>query len=188
MTDIVDPADRNTAMMFGDGAGAVVVGPASEPGIGPAVRGADNESLRALRMSASWDEFAGDRTLARPAIVMDGRRVFRWAVENVIPASLLAMRLAGVTVDDLAAFVPHQANRRMIQVLVDRLDLPESVAVATDVSTAGNTSAASVPLAIEQLLRSGAVPGGGPALLMGFGAGLNYAGQVVLLPPAIGDR
>jgi 3-oxoacyl-(acyl-carrier-protein) synthase III len=184
MTDITDFDDPNTAFMFGDGAGAVVVGPSTEPGIGPTVRGADIDSLHALRMSSSWAEYAADRTLAPPTIRMDGRRVFRWAVENVVPASQEAMRRAGVTVDELTAFIPHQANRRMLQVLTDRLGLPEGVAVASDITTAGNTSAASIPLGMDQLLRSGAVAGGGPALLVGFGAGLNYAGQVVLLPPA----
>lgn len=187
MTDIVDRADRNTGFVFGDGAGAVVVGATAESGIGPTVRGADVDSLNALRMSASWAQFGADPAIDRPVIRMDGRRVFRWAVENVVPAGRRALDRAGITVDQLTAFIPHQANRRMIQVLADRLGLPDGVVVATDVSGAGNTSAASVPLAMERLLRTGAVPGGGPALLMGFGAGLNYAGQVVLLPPAIGD-
>jgi 3-oxoacyl-(acyl-carrier-protein) synthase III len=187
MSDITDPDDRDTAFMFGDGAGAVVVGPSAEPGIGPTIRGADTNSLAALTMSASWAEFGAGRVPAPPTIRMDGRRVFRWAVENTVPASLAALRAAGITVDDLAAFIPHQANRRMLQLLTDRLRLPKSVAVACDITTAGNTSAASIPLGMEQLLRSGAVAGGGPALLIGFGAGLNYAAQVVLLPPAFSD-
>lgn len=187
MTDIVDPGDRNTAFMFADGAGAVVVGPSAQPGIGPVVRGADGAFLDALRMNTSWAAFRDDPALDRPMMKMDGRRVFRWAVDRVVEAGRRALKDAGVSVDDLVAFVPHQANARMIDVLADRLALPEHVVVARDVVTAGNTSAASIPLAMERLLCDGEVPSGGPALLIGFGAGLNYAGQVVLLPDAPAD-
>jgi 3-oxoacyl-(acyl-carrier-protein) synthase III len=182
MTDIVDPGDRQIAFLFADGAGAVVVGPAAEPGIGPVVRGADGTSAEALRMTTSWAEFRDDLRLPRPVMTMDGRRVFRWAMSQVVPACHRAVQAAGIGVDDLAAFVPHQANLRMIELMVERLHLPEHVVVARDVTTSGNTSAASIPLAIELLRSSNQVAGGGAALLMGFGAGLNFAGQVVLLP------
>ncbi|MFF0384966.1 beta-ketoacyl-ACP synthase III [Streptomyces sp. NPDC004286] len=193
MTDMVDPSDRNTAFMFADGAGAMVVGPAAQPGIGPVVRGADGAFRDALRMNTTWAAFRDDPTLDRPMMKMDGRRVFRWAVDRVVEAGRRAVKEAGVSVDDLVAFVPHQANARMIDVLADRLALPEHVVVARDVVTEGNTSAASIPLAMERLLRDGDAPSGGPALLIGFGAGLNYAGQVVLLPdppanPTAGER
>jgi 3-oxoacyl-(acyl-carrier-protein) synthase III len=182
MTDIVDPADRGIAFLFADGAGAVVLSPSDTPGIGPVVRDADGTSLGALRMNTSWGAFRADPALDPPMMKMDGRRVFRWAVEYVVPACERALRDAGISVHDLAAFVPHQANLRMIEVLVDKLGLPDHVVVARDVSSSGNTSAASIPLAIERLLSEGAVSGGDPALLVGFGAGLNLAGQVVLLP------
>ncbi|MFH9677344.1 beta-ketoacyl-ACP synthase 3 [Streptomyces sp. NPDC017405] len=187
MTDMVDPRDRNTAFMFADGAGAVVVGPSAVPGIGPVARGADGAFLDALRMNTSWAAFRDDPTLDRPMMKMDGRRVFRWAVDRVVEAGRRALKDAGVSAGDLVAFIPHQANARMIDVLADRLALPEHVAVARDVVTAGNTSAASIPLAMERLLVDGEAPAGGPALLIGFGAGLNYAGQVVLLPDAPPD-
>jgi 3-oxoacyl-(acyl-carrier-protein) synthase III len=182
MTDIVDPSDRGIAFLFADGAGAVVIGPSELPGIGPVVRGADGNSLRALHMTNSWGEFGADPSLPRPMMKMDGRRVFRWAVSEIVPAGLRAAELAGVAVDELEAFIPHQANLRMIEIMVDKLGLPARVAVAKDVVTSGNTSAASIPLAMERLLGSGSVRSGAPALLVGFGAGLNYAGQVVLLP------
>jgi 3-oxoacyl-(acyl-carrier-protein) synthase III len=188
MTDIVDPADRGIAFLFADGAGAVLVGPSASPGIGPAVRGADGDSLHALRMTNSWQEFRADPTLDPPMMTMDGRRVFRWAVDTVVPACRRMVDAAGITPSDLAAFVPHQANLRMTEVMVDRLGLPDSVAVARDVTTSGNTSAASIPLAMERLLSSGEVAGGAPALLVGFGAGLNFAGQVALLPDSGGTR
>ncbi|GAA3292511.1 beta-ketoacyl-ACP synthase 3 [Dactylosporangium vinaceum] len=182
MTDIIDPADRGVAFMFADGAGAVLVGPTSAPAIGPVVRGANGAFREALRMSASWAEFGADPQRERPVMRMDGRRVFRWAVEEVVTAGRQALRDAGLGVSDLAAFVPHQANLRMIDVLADRLELPAHVVVARDVVTAGNTSAASIPMALRRLLDNSAAAPGGPALLFGFGAGLNYAGQVVLLP------
>lgn len=182
MTDIVDPADRGIAFLFADGAGAVLVGPSTSPGIGPTIRGADGDSLHALRMTASWHDFRADPTLDPPTMTMDGRRVFRWAVETVVPACRRMLDAAGLRPSDLAAFVPHQANLRMTEVMVDRLALPDSVTVARDVTTSGNTSAASIPLAIERLLTTGRVARGEPALLVGFGAGLNFAGQVALLP------
>ncbi|RKT55659.1 beta-ketoacyl-ACP synthase 3 [Saccharothrix australiensis] len=187
MTDIIDPADRSVAFMFADGAGAVVVGPSPVPAIGPVVRWADGGERDALRMNTTWDEFRADPSREPPAMRMDGRRVFRWVVENVAPAALKAVEAAGLSVGDLAAFIPHQANTRMIDVLADRLGLPGHVVVARDVVSAGNTSAASIPLAMERLVRSGAAVDG-PALLFGFGAGLNYAGQVAMLPGGPGAR
>ncbi|MFI0216924.1 beta-ketoacyl-ACP synthase III [Streptomyces lydicus] len=182
MTDIVDPTDRGIAFLFADGAGAVVVGPSAEPGIGPAVRGADGSYAKALRMDNDWGSVRDDPSLPRPYMRMDGRSVFRWAVGQIVPAARRAMAAAGVRPEELAAFVPHQANLRMTEVMVDRLGLPDSVQVATDVTVGGNTSAASIPLAMERLLSEGTVHSGEPALLIGFGAGLNYAGQVVLMP------
>ncbi|PZG53363.1 3-oxoacyl-ACP synthase [Spongiactinospora gelatinilytica] len=182
MTDIVDPTDRTISFLFADGAGAVLVGPSDRPGIGPAVRGADGASREALRMNTTWDAFRADPTLPPPMMKMDGRRVFRWAVEHMVPAGLRALAGAGIDQHDLAAFIPHQANIRMIEILAAKLELPDHVAVAGDVAVSGNTSAASIPLAMDALLRDGLAPPGGAALLLGFGAGLNYAGQVVLLP------
>jgi 3-oxoacyl-(acyl-carrier-protein) synthase III len=182
MTDIVDIADRGIAFLFADGAGAVVIGPSDRPGIGPVFRGADGSSLDALRMNTSWSAFRSDPTLEPPMMKMDGRRVFRWAVEHVVPACERALSEAGMAAADLAAFIPHQANLRMIEIMVARLGLPDHVAIANDVTVSGNTSAASIPLGIERVLGSGAAASGEPALLVGFGAGLNYAGQIALLP------
>ena len=183
MTDIVDPDDRSIAFLFADGAGAVVVGPSATAAIGPVVRRADGSHADALRMTAGWDEFALDPdSTGRPWMRMDGRRVFRWAMEEVCPEAARALELAGVLPADLGAFVPHQANLRMIELMTERLGLTARTVVARDVEFSGNTSAASVPLALEALLDRGEVRSGDPALLLGFGAGLNFAGQVVLLP------
>jgi 3-oxoacyl-[acyl-carrier-protein] synthase-3 len=182
MTDILDHTDRDTAFLFADGAGAVVVGPSEEPGIGPVVWQADGSRNAALRMTAPWHDGTGERPDARPAITMSGWKVYRWATNELVPAAERMLRLAGVTVGDLDAFIPHQANMLITDHVVAELGLPEHVAVARDIVHSGNSSAASIPLAMDELLASGKVSSGGLALLVGFGAGLVYAGQVVRLP------
>ncbi|CAI4166142.1 beta-ketoacyl-ACP synthase 3 [Streptomyces albidoflavus] len=182
MTDILDHEDGDTAFLFADGAGAVVVGPSHEPGIGPVVWRADGTRNAALRMTAPWHDGTGLRPEARPAITMSGWKVFRWATNELVPAARKMLDLAGVTVDDLDAFIPHQANMLITDHVVDQLGLPAHTAVARDIVTSGNSSAASIPLAMEELLAGGKAPSGGLALLIGFGAGLVYAGQVVRLP------
>ena len=118
-----------------------------------------------------------------PVVQMEGTAVFRWAPFAMAEVAHEALRLSGVALEDLDAFIPHQANLRITQTLAKNIKLPESVAVATDVVDAGNTSAASVPLAMEAMLRAGEAEPGDVALLIAFGAGLSYAGQVVTLPP-----
>ncbi|MGX2992956.1 beta-ketoacyl-ACP synthase III [Streptomyces sp. JNUCC 64] len=181
MTDIVDPGDRGTAFLFGDGAGAVVVGPAAEPGIGPVVWGSEGDRHRAIAHQAPWPA-PGDGPAGPATLRMDGPAVFRWAVATVPRTAAAALAAAGLTTADLAAFVPHQANLRIVDGAATALGLPPHVVVARDVVHAGNTSAASIPLAVDGLLARGAVPRGGLALLVGFGAGLNHAAQVVALP------
>lgn len=181
MSDIVDPTDRGTAFLFGDGAGAVVVGPSAEPGIGPVVWGSEGGRQEAIAHSSPWPA-VGAAAAAPPTLRMDGPAVFRWAVATVPRTARAALDAAGLTPDDLAAFVPHQANLRIIEGAAAALRLPPHVVIARDIVRAGNTSAASIPLAMEELLARGAVPRGGMALLVGFGAGLAHAAQVVALP------
>lgn len=182
MTDILDHSDRDTAFLFADGAGAVVVGPSDEPGIGPVVWRADGSRNAALKMTAPWHDGTGERPDDRPAITMSGWKVYRWATNELVPATQRMLELAGVSVDQLDAFIPHQANMLITDFVVEQLGLTERTAVARDIVTSGNSSAASIPLAMEELLASGQAPSGGLALLVGFGAGLVYAGQVVRLP------
>ncbi|GAB2912126.1 beta-ketoacyl-ACP synthase 3 [Streptomyces sp. NPDC058869] len=183
MTDIVEPTDRTISFLFADGAGAAVVGDAAAPGIGPVVRRADGVHAEALRMTAPWASAApGPGPAERPWMRMDGRRVFRWAMDEVAPAAARALDEAGADPAALDVFVPHQANLRMIDLLSERLGLTGATAVARDVAHNGNTSAASIPLALESMLASRQASAGDTALLVGFGAGLNYAAQVVVLP------
>lgn len=182
MSDIIDPTDRSTAFLFGDGAGAVVVGPAAEPGVGPVAWGADGSGADLIVQSPTFLAASRDRTGPMPALRMQGPAVFRWATSRMVPLAAQALEAAGMKAEQLAAFVPHQANARITDALVRALALPEHVAVARDVAEAGNTSAASVPLALHALLASGEAAPGDHALLLGFGAGLTFAAQVVRLP------
>ena len=113
---------------------------------------------------------------------MQGQQVFRWAVGEMAKKAAEALDAAGVSADDLDAFIPHQANMRITDAMVRALKLPEHVPVARDIAHTGNTSAASIPLAMQAMLDAGEIPHGGTALVIGFGAGLVYAAQVVTLP------
>jgi beta-ketoacyl-[acyl-carrier-protein] synthase III len=179
LSRFMDPTDRGTAFIFADGAGAVVVGPSEDAGIGPTAWGSDGSMAHVITQTPSC--LGGHAE--RPVVQMEGTAVFRWAPFAMADVAHEALRSAGVTVDDLDAFIPHQANLRITQTLSRNIKLPESVAVATDVVDSGNTSAASVPLAMEAMLRKGEAKAGDLALLIAFGAGLSYAGQVVTLPP-----
>ena len=184
LSDFTDPDDRATAFIFADGAGAVIVGPSERPGIGPTVWGSDADSRDAIVMNPSWNEFRNDAQGVKwPNISQQGQAVFRWAVFSMSKAGLRALEAAGVTPDQLDAFIPHQANVRIIETMAKEMKIPEKVIIAQDIRTSGNTSAASVPLAMSALLAEHPELHGGLALLIGYGAGLVYAGQVVQLPP-----
>jgi len=182
MTDLVDPEDRSTAFIFGDGAGAVVMGPSDVPAIGPTVWGSDGSQAHLIAQSEPWDALRGNPDMKRPYLRQDGQLVFRWAVWEMAKIAQRALDAAGLTPGDLDAFIPHQANMRIIDAMARAMKLPAGVAVARDVVTTGNTSGASIPLAMENLLSSGRAPSGGIALLIGFGAGLSYAATTVTLP------
>lgn len=171
MSRMVDATDLGTSVIFGDGAGAAVVGPAtrSEAGIGPTVAGSDGARQRLIACDADG------------YLRMAGREVFRWAVESVPGIAREACQRAGVTLADIDVFVPHQANRRIVDAVARDLGL-ESAVVADDVAVSGNTSAASIPIALTRLVADRRVRPGQLALLVGFGAGLSYAAQVVTLP------
>ncbi|MEV0278967.1 ketoacyl-ACP synthase III [Streptomyces sp. NPDC050610] len=185
LSDLTDLEDRATAFLFGDGAGAVVVGPAKEPSIGPTVWGSEGDKSETIKQTESWEVYRGRTDVSDiryPAITQEGQAVFRWAVFEMAKVAQEALDRAGVRADDLDAFIPHQANMRIIDSMVKTLGLPEHVTVARDVATTGNTSAASIPLAMERLLATGQAKSGDTALVIGFGAGLAYAATVVTLP------
>ncbi|MFF3762744.1 ketoacyl-ACP synthase III [Streptomyces sp. NPDC001922] len=192
LSDLTDVTDRSTAFLFGDGAGAVVVGPSDEPAMGPSIWGSEGDKADVITQTVPWDEFrvgdvrqlpvGEDGELKFPAIRQEGQTVFRWAVFEMAKVAQQALDAAGISADDLDVFIPHQANMRIIDSMVKTLKLPEHVTVARDVETTGNTSAASIPLAMERLLATGKAKSGDTALVIGFGAGLVYAATVVTLP------
>src|SRR6201992_1654341 len=174
MSAWVDPQDRSTRIIFGGGAGAAVVGPvedpADEPGIGPVAWGSAGDIADKIVIQ--------DRT---SFLFQEGQSVFRWATTELHPTALAAMERAGVEVADLGAFVPHQANLRIIEALARKIGVPRE-RVADDIKYAGNTSSASIPLALARMTERGELPSGSPVLLMGFGAGMCYAAQVITVP------
>ncbi|MCM3696595.1 beta-ketoacyl-ACP synthase III [Microbacterium oleivorans] len=181
LSDIVDPSDRSISFLLGDGAGAVVVGPSETPGIGPTIWGSDGSKADAVGMNHTLTEFR-DGAAPWPTLRQEGPTVFRWAVWEMVKVARQAIEAAGITPDDLAAFVPHQANMRIIDEFAKQLKLPESVVIGRDIETTGNTSAASIPLATHRLLEEHPELSGGLALQIGFGAGLVFGAQVVVLP------
>jgi 3-oxoacyl-[acyl-carrier-protein] synthase III len=182
LSEVIDPTDRSISFLLGDGAGAAIVGPSDTPGIGPTVWGSDGSKATAIRQTHSWTELREDPSLGWPTLRQDGPTVFKWASFQMAPIAEKAMAEAGVTAEDIQAFIPHQANMRIIDQVKKQLGLPDTVVIARDIAETGNTSAASIPLAAERLLSEGQAKSGDLALQIGFGAGLVYAAQVVVLP------
>jgi len=182
LSEIIDPTDRSISFLLGDGAGAAIVGPSDTPGIGPTVWGSDGAKATAIRQTHSWTELREDPSLGWPTLRQDGQTVFKWASFQMAPIAEKAMAEAGVTAQDIQVFIPHQANMRIIDQMKKQLGLPDTVVIARDIAETGNTSAASIPLAAERLLSEGQANSGDLALQIGFGAGLVYAAQVVVLP------
>ena len=181
LSEFVDPTDRSISFLLGDGAGAVVIGPSETPGIGAAVWGSDGSKADSVGMNRTLTDARVDGA-EWPTLRQDGQVVFRWAVWEMAKVAKQAVEAAGITVDDLAAFIPHQANMRIIDELAKQLGLPDSVLIGRDIETTGNTSAASIPLATHRLLAEHPELSGGLALQIGFGAGLVFGAQVVVLP------
>jgi 3-oxoacyl-[acyl-carrier-protein] synthase-3 len=174
LTDWVDPTDRSTAIIFADAAGAAVVGPDAEPSIGPVVWGSAGDMVDTIAI-ADRDSF----------IHQEGQAVFRWATTQIAPVAIRAVELAGIELSDVDVFVPHQANLRIVELIAKRLRAKgarEDMVVARDIVDSGNTSSASIPMALDHMRAAGEISSGDVVLLVGFGAGLSYAGQVVRCP------
>jgi len=169
LSGVTDWTDRNTCVLVGDGAGAAVVVPSEEPGIGPVLWGSVPELGAAIRIEGT-----------PPVFAQEGQTVFRWATTAVADLARQACEKAGITPAELEAFVPHQANLRIIEPAARKLGF--TGVLARDVIESGNTSAASVPLALSKLVDRGEIRSGAPVLLFGFGGGLTYAGQVIRCP------
>lgn len=200
LSDYIDNTERTISFLLGDGAGAVIVGASPVPGISPSVWGSDGSKWNAISMTHSQLEMrnsllgasellesAVDEPLEElanpwPTLRQDGQTVFRWAVWEMAKMARQALAEAGLEAGDLAAFIPHQANMRIIDELAKQLKLPETVLIARDIAENGNTSAASIPMAMDRMRRQHPQLSGKFALQIGFGAGLVFGAQVVLLP------
>lgn len=182
LSDITSREDRSTAFIFADGAGAAVVGRSDTPAIGPVVWGSDGEQSALITQTEPWDRALQAESPRWPVLTMDGKPVFKWAAYAMAKAAAEALDRAGVTADQIEVFVPHQANMRITDAMLRALKLPDTVVVGRDIEWQGNTSAASIPLALDTLLTSGEARSGQTCLVIGFGAGLVYAGQVIVLP------
>ncbi|OXM73558.1 MULTISPECIES: beta-ketoacyl-ACP synthase III [Amycolatopsis] len=173
LTDVVDPVDRANAIIFADGAGAAVVGPSDEPGIGPVSWGSAGDLVDTIYMRD------------HKYIYQEGQSVFRWATTQIAPIALKAVELAGLEPSDIDVLIPHQANLRIVDAIAKRLKAKgarEDLVVADDIKFSGNTSSASIPMALDHMRKAGTVKSGDVVLMVGFGAGLSYAGQVVICP------
>jgi 3-oxoacyl-[acyl-carrier-protein] synthase-3 len=182
LSDITDSDDRGTAFIFADGAGAAIVGPSEEPGIGPVVWGSDGEHYDHIRQREDWRDVLASENPRMPHLTMKGNEVFRWATYQMAKVALDTLKQSGLTVEDLDVFVPHQANLRIVNAMARSLKLPERVQIARDITHQGNSSAASIPLALHAMMQSGEAKSGDTALLIAFGAGLAYAAQVITVP------
>ncbi|RSN29159.1 3-oxoacyl-ACP synthase [Amycolatopsis sp. WAC 04169] len=172
-SDFLDPNTPDSYVIFGDGAGAAVVTSSETPDIGPVAWGSDGARHGVLEIR----EDAGGREY----VTMDGPLVYKWSTTTMPKVARRACELAGVSMSEVKWFVPHQANRRIVDTLARVLEFPAD-RVARDVVDTGNTSSASVPLALSRLCDSGRARPGDLALVLGFGAGLTYAGQIIRIP------
>ncbi|MFC4000737.1 beta-ketoacyl-ACP synthase III [Prauserella oleivorans] len=173
LTDVVDPVDRSTAIIFADGAGAALVGPAEEPGIGPIAWGSAGDQVDMIYMRD------------HRYIYQEGQAVFRWATTQMAPVAMRAVELAGLQLSDVDVLIPHQANLRIVEAIAKRLRAKgarDDLVVADDIRYSGNTSSASIPIALDHMRAAGTVKSGDVVLMVGFGAGLSYAGQVIICP------
>jgi len=171
LSRLLDYADRSTCILFGDGAGAAVLGDSTSAGFESFVLGADGAKSQLIYFGAAEDDDAH-----KPR--MDGQEIFKAATRAMEEASLRACEVAGVSPGDVDLIVPHQANLRIIEAVARRLGLPLDRFVL-NLDRYGNTSAASIPLAIDEALEQGRLQRGDRVLLVGFGAGLTWGATVL---------
>ena len=181
LSDFISPTDRTISFLLGDGAGAAIVGASDHPGISKTIWGADGASWDKVGMTGSILDFRDGKT-PWPTLTQEGQTVFRWADWEMSKVAKQSLDAAGIEASDLSALVMHQANLRIIDEFAKQMKLPDTVVIAKDIVETGNTSAASVPLAMHRILEEKKVTSGAFALQIGFGAGLTFAAQVVELP------
>ncbi|HSD48192.1 MAG TPA: 3-oxoacyl-[acyl-carrier-protein] synthase III C-terminal domain-containing protein, partial [Actinomycetota bacterium] len=188
LSRVMNFTDRSTCVLFGDGAGAVVLRPSDEPGLIGSVLGADGTAAEILiipgggsaRPSSAETVASGEHTIHMPS----GREVFKRAVVEMASACRQLLEKSGLTPDDVNVLIPHQANARIMVAVAERLGIgPERSVI--DVAEVGNTSAASIPIALDRAWRAGRIHHGDLVLLTSFGAGLAWGANLIRWnPPA----
>jgi 3-oxoacyl-[acyl-carrier-protein] synthase III len=183
LTRITDPDDRGTIILFGDGAGAAVI--TRTTGDAPALLawdlGCDGSAAGILEIPAGGSRLpTSEATLADGGhfLKMQGKEVFRRAVRAIVDSTAVTLERAGITADDVAWFVPHQANVRIIDSAAQRIGIPPERTLV-NIARYGNTSSASIPLALFEAVDDGRVRDGDLVLLSGFGAGMTWASALV---------
>jgi 3-oxoacyl-[acyl-carrier-protein] synthase-3 len=180
ITKLVDWSDRNTCVLFGDGAGAVIVKPSDEPGIIATHLGADGQYKDLLYYPVGASKDLHKAGTDEASIMMTGNEVFKVAVKTLGNVATEVLEKAGVSQDELDWLIPHQANLRIIQATAKRLDLPMENVILT-VQDHGNTSAASVPMALDVGIRDGRVKKGQMVLMEAFGGGFTWGSVLMRL-------
>lgn len=182
ISSFLDFSDRTTCVLFGDGAGAAVLVPQQEPGIVGSVLENDGRHARLLEIPSGGSRepvTASSVPTGRHAIQMaDGRAVFRLAVDRMADTAARLLEKAGLATGDVSLLIPHQANARIIRAVAQRLGFPQE-RVVVDLADVGNTSAASVPIALDRAWRGGRIAVGDLVLTVAFGAGLAWGGNLI---------
>ena len=186
LSSLINWQDRNTCVLFGDGAGAVVIRRAEEDEdaqgrVLSTVMGSDGNLVDLLKVpgGGSACPITAENALSRPnTIHMEGRETFKHAVTRMCQASEQALEIAGLSKEDITLIIPHQANLRIIQAIADRLGLPHDKAFI-NLDKYGNTSAATIPVALDEAHRAGRLKKGDIVLLVAFGGGFTWASSVV---------
>jgi 3-oxoacyl-[acyl-carrier-protein] synthase-3 len=180
ITKLIDWTDRNTCVLFGDGAGAAIVMPSDEPGIISTALGADGQYKELLYYPVGQSSDLAKAGTKDANIIMQGNEVFKVAVKTLGAIAQEALDKAGVTKEELDWLVPHQANIRIIQAMAKRLNMPTEKVILT-VQDHGNTSAASVPMALDVGIRDGRVKKGQLILMEAFGGGFTWGSVLMRL-------
>jgi 3-oxoacyl-[acyl-carrier-protein] synthase-3 len=183
LSKLTDFEDRTSCMLFGDGAGVVVIEAVADGqgNLGAGLTGAYGAGGPDLYISGLADDIEGFEVKKNRKIVQNGRRVFKWAVQTVSQEIPTVLAKNNLTLDDIDWFVPHSANMRIIEAICSEIGLPPERTLES-IANFGNTSSASIPLAVYQGVRDGRVKSGDRLLLFGFGGGLAYAATVVTWP------
>lgn len=178
LSKVTDFSDRTSCILFGDGAGAVLVEAAEKGNVGACITGAEGSGGQDLYMSSQSTMVNGELIKASGKIYQNGRKVFKWAVNRMTEQAKVLLDKNNLTIDDIDWFVPHSANMRIIEALCKGIGIPVEKALES-ISIYGNTSSASIPLALYEGIKAGKVKKGDKVMLLGFGGGLSYAGTVV---------